>query len=67
MRGAANHRVLMQFAVEDSEGVYARLKGMPIEWVQELTTQSWGRRAFDVRDSDGNVLNVHTVVEEPNP
>jgi uncharacterized glyoxalase superfamily protein PhnB len=67
MRGAANHRVLMKCAVEDSEGEYARLKGMPSEWVQALTTQSWGHRACYVRDPDGNVLHVHTVVEEPNP
>jgi hypothetical protein len=32
-------------------------------WVQEVTTQPWGHRAFYVRDPDGNVLNVHTVVE----
>jgi uncharacterized glyoxalase superfamily protein PhnB len=67
MRGAANHRVLLKCAVEDSEGEYARLKGMPSEWVQALTTQSWGHRAFYVRDPDGNVLHVHTVVGEPNP
>ena len=67
MRSTANHRVLMKCAVEDIEGEYARLKGMPIEWVQELTTQPWGHRVFYVRAPDGNVLNIHTVVEEPNP
>jgi uncharacterized glyoxalase superfamily protein PhnB len=67
MRGAANHSVLMKCAVEDIEGEYARLKGMQIEWVQELTTQPWGHRAFYVPDPDGKVLNVHTVVEAPNP
>jgi uncharacterized glyoxalase superfamily protein PhnB len=67
MRGAANHSVLMEFAVEDVEREYARLKGLPMEWVQELTTQPWGHRAFYVRDPDGNVLNVHAVVAEPNP
>ena len=57
----------MKFALEDIEGEYARLKGMQIEWVPKLTTQPWGHRACDGRDADGNVLNVHTVVEEPNP
>jgi uncharacterized glyoxalase superfamily protein PhnB len=66
MRGAANHSVLIEFAVENVEGEYARLKNLPVEWVQELTTQPWGHRAFYVRDFDGNVLNVHTVVEERN-
>jgi uncharacterized glyoxalase superfamily protein PhnB len=67
MRGAAHHSVLMKPVTEDIEGEYARLTGMQIDWVQELTTQLWGHRAFDVRDPHGNVLNVHTVVEEPNP
>lgn len=67
MRGAANHSVLIEFAVENVDGEYARLKGLPLEWVQELTTQPWGHRAFYVRDPDGNVLNFHMVVEEPNP
>ena len=62
MRGAANHSVLIEFEVEDVDGEYARLKGLQLEWVQELTTQPWGHRAFYVRDPDGNVLNVHTVV-----
>jgi catechol 2,3-dioxygenase-like lactoylglutathione lyase family enzyme len=63
MRGAANHRVLIEFEVEDVDGEYARLKRLPITWVQEVTTQPWGHRAFYVRDPDGNILNVHTVVE----
>jgi uncharacterized glyoxalase superfamily protein PhnB len=40
---------------------------MPSEWVQALTTKPWGHRACYVRDPDGNVLHVHTVVGEPNP
>ena len=67
MRGAANHSVLMEFAVEDVDREYARLKGLQMEWVQELTTQPWGHRAFYVRDPDGNVLNFHTAVEEQGP
>ena len=64
MRGAANDRVLIELEVADVDGEYARLKGLQVEWVQELTTQPWGHRAFYVRDPDGNVLNVHTAVEE---
>src|SRR5919198_4104664 len=62
MRGAANHSVLIEFTVDDVDEAYARLKGLQVEWVQELTTQPWGHRAFYVRDPDGNVLNFHTVV-----
>jgi uncharacterized glyoxalase superfamily protein PhnB len=64
MRGAANHRVLIAFAVEDVAGAYARLKRLPMAWVQVLTTHPWGHRACYVRDPDGNILNPHTVVEE---
>ena len=64
MRGAANQSVLIEFEVADVDREYIRLKALPMEWVQELTTQPWGHRAFYVRDPDGNILNVHTVVEE---
>jgi uncharacterized glyoxalase superfamily protein PhnB len=64
MRGGANDSVLIELEVEDVDGEYARLKGLQLEWVQELTTQPWGHRAFYVRDPDGNVLNFHTAVEE---
>src|SRR5215510_14480806 len=64
MRGAANDRVLIELEVADVDGEYAPLTGLQIEWVQELTTQPWGHRTFYVCDPDGNVLNVHTAVEE---
>jgi len=64
LRGTANDRVLIEFEVADVEREYARLKGLALEWVQELTTQPWGHRGFYVRDTDGNVLNFHTAVEE---
>ena len=64
LRGATNDRVLIEYEVADVEQEYARLKGLQVEWVQELTTQPWGHRAFYVRDPDGNVLNLHTAVEE---
>src|SRR5262245_24580337 len=64
MRGAANDRVLIELEVTDVDREYARLKSLRVEWVQELTTQPWGHRAFYIRDPDGNVLNFHTAVEE---
>jgi hypothetical protein len=63
-RGAPHERVLMEYAVADVEREDARLTGLQVEWVQELTTQAWGHRAFDVRAPEGNVLNLHTAVEE---
>ncbi len=64
LRGTANDRVLIELEVANVEQEYARLKGLQVEWVQELTTQPWGHRAFSVRDPDGNVLNFHTAMEE---
>jgi catechol 2,3-dioxygenase-like lactoylglutathione lyase family enzyme len=66
MRGAANHSVLIEFAVEDVDREYARLQGLQLELVQELRDQPWGQRTFYVRDPDGNILNVHTAVEGQN-
>ena len=63
-RGAANHSVLIELEVRDVDGEYARLKGLQLEWVQELTTQPWGHRTFYVRDPEGNVLNFHMAVNE---
>jgi len=64
MRGAANDRILIELEVTDVDREYARFKSFQTEWVQELTTQPWGHRAFYVRDPDGNILNVHMAVEE---
>ena len=64
VRGAANDSVLIELAVADVDAEYARLQGLQVEWVQALTTQPWGHRAFYVRDPDGNILNVHTAVDE---
>ena len=64
VRGTANDRVLIELAVADVDaGVRPTAKASRSTWVQELTTQPWGHRAFYVRDPDGNVLNFYTAVE----
>jgi catechol 2,3-dioxygenase-like lactoylglutathione lyase family enzyme len=62
LRGTANDRVLIELEVADVDQEYARLKGLQVEWVQELTTQPWGHRVFYVRDPDGNVLNFYRSI-----
>jgi len=64
VHGAANDSVLIELEVADVDAEYARLQGLQVEWVQALTTQPWGHRAFYVRDPDRNILNFHTAVEE---
>jgi catechol 2,3-dioxygenase-like lactoylglutathione lyase family enzyme len=66
VRGAANHSVLIEFDVTDVDGEYSRLEGLQVEWVQELTTQPWGHRAFYVRDPDGTV-RISQVCLLPEP
>ncbi len=65
LRGGANHSVLIEFEVADVDREYSRLKELAVEWVQELTTQPWGHRAFYIRDPDGNVVNFHSPVADP--
>src|SRR2546423_9855278 len=57
LRGAANDRVLIELEVAAVDREYARLKGLQVEWVQDLTTQPWRHPAFHVRDPARNVLN----------
>jgi hypothetical protein len=54
----------MALDVAAVEREYAQLTGFQVEWGQEVTPQPWRHRACDVRDPDGNVLNVQTAVEE---
>jgi predicted enzyme related to lactoylglutathione lyase len=51
----ANRSVIIEFEVDDVEGVHAKLTG--VEVVQEPTTMPWGNRSLLVRDPDGNLVN----------
>ena len=52
---AANRSVIIEFEVDDVEGVHEKLTG--VEVVQEPTTMPWGNRSLLVRDPDGNLVN----------
>ncbi|RDI31974.1 VOC family protein [Lentzea flaviverrucosa] len=51
----ANRSVIVEFEVDDVEGVHAKLAGAEV--VQEPTTMPWGNRSLLVRDPDGNLVN----------
>ncbi|MEU6424790.1 VOC family protein [Microbispora sp. NPDC046973] len=61
-RPAANHSVIIEFLVEDVDGVHRNLAGFVEEFVQEPTTMPWGNRSLLLRDPDGNLVNFFTPV-----
>ncbi|MBO4270425.1 VOC family protein [Microbispora triticiradicis] len=61
-RPAGNHTVIIEFLVDDVDGVYRNLAGSVAELVQEPTTMPWGNRSLLVRDPDGNLVNFFTPV-----
>lgn len=61
-RPAENHSVILEFRVEDVDGVYERLTGFVEDFVNEPTTMPWGNRALLLRDPDGNLVNFFAPV-----
>lgn len=61
-RPADNRSVIIEFLVDDVDGVHRNLAGVVGEFVKEPTTMPWGNRALLFRDPDGNLVNVFTPV-----
>ena len=61
-RPASNHTVIIEFLVEDVDGVYQNLAAFVTDVVQEPTTMPWGNRSLLFRDPDGNLVNFFTPV-----
>jgi predicted enzyme related to lactoylglutathione lyase len=61
-RPADNRSVIIEFLVDDVDGVHRNLTGVVGEFVKEPTTMPWGNRALLFRDPDGNLVNVFTPV-----
>jgi predicted enzyme related to lactoylglutathione lyase len=59
---ADNHTVIIEFLVDDVDGVYKRLTGFVEDFVNDPTTMPWGNRALLFRDPDGNLVNFFTPV-----
>jgi uncharacterized glyoxalase superfamily protein PhnB len=55
---AANRSVILEFQVDDVDGVRARLSDAPVDYVMEPTNQPWGNRSMLLRDPDGNLINI---------
>jgi len=61
---ARNQTAIIEFAVDDVDAEYQRLKPLVSEWVQEPTLMPWGNRSILFRDPDGNLVNFFTPVTE---
>jgi catechol 2,3-dioxygenase-like lactoylglutathione lyase family enzyme len=59
---ADNRSVILEFLVDDVDGVHENLTGVVAEFVKEPTTMPWGNRSLLFRDPDGNLVNFFTPV-----
>ncbi|GLX05962.1 VOC family protein [Microbispora sp. NBRC 16548] len=61
-RPAGNRSVIIEFLVDDVDGVHQNLSGFVEDFVKEPTTMPWGNRSLLLRDPDGNLVNFFTPV-----
>ncbi len=59
---ADNRTVILEFLVDDVDGVHQNLAGLVEEFVNEPTTMPWGNQSPLFRDPDGNLVNFFTPV-----
>src|ERR1700746_2707150 len=59
-RPAGNNTVIIEFLVDDVDGVHQNLAGPVTGFVNEPTTMPWGNRSLLFRDPDGNLVNFFT-------
>ena len=55
-RSADNRTVIIEFLVDDVDGVHQNLAGFVEDFVQEPTTMPWGNRSLLFRDPDDRDL-----------
>jgi predicted enzyme related to lactoylglutathione lyase len=61
-RPSDNRSVIIEFLVDDVDGVHQNLTGFVEDFVNEPTTMPWGNRSLLFRDPDGNLVNFFTPV-----
>ncbi|MBB5776507.1 VOC family protein [Nonomuraea jabiensis] len=61
-RPADNRTVIIEFLVDDVDGVHQNVVGFVEDLVNEPTTMPWGNRSLLLRDPDGNLVNFFTPV-----
>jgi predicted enzyme related to lactoylglutathione lyase len=63
-RPAENRSVIIEFLVDDVDGVHRNLADFVADFVNEPTTMPWGNRSLLFRDPDGNLVNFFTPVTD---
>ena len=58
LAASANRSVILEFQVDDVDGLRSKLASVVTDWVQEPTTMPWGNRSMLFRDPDGNLVNL---------
>jgi uncharacterized glyoxalase superfamily protein PhnB len=61
-RPGENSSVIIEFLVDDVDGVHRNMASWTADVVTEPTTLPWGNRSLLVRDPDGNLVNFFTPV-----
>jgi catechol 2,3-dioxygenase-like lactoylglutathione lyase family enzyme len=61
-RPCDNRSVIVEFLVDDVDGVHRNLTAFVEDFVNEPTTMPWGNRSLLFRDPDGNLVNFFTPV-----
>jgi predicted enzyme related to lactoylglutathione lyase len=61
-RPADNRSVIIEFLVDDVDGVHENLTGFVEDFVNKPTTMPWGNRSLLFRDPDGNLVNFFTPI-----
>ncbi|MGW2625705.1 VOC family protein [Micromonospora taraxaci] len=59
---ADNRSLIIEFLVDDVDGVHQNLTSVVEDFVNEPTTLPWGNRSLLFRDPDGNLVNFFTPV-----
>jgi catechol 2,3-dioxygenase-like lactoylglutathione lyase family enzyme len=59
---ADNNTVIIEFLVDDVDGVHQNLAAWVEDFVNEPATMPWGNRSLLFRDPDGNLVNFFTPV-----
>jgi catechol 2,3-dioxygenase-like lactoylglutathione lyase family enzyme len=61
-RPSDNRSVIIEFLVDDVDGMHQNLTGFVEDFVNTPTTMPWGNRSLLFRDPDGNLINFFTPV-----
>jgi predicted enzyme related to lactoylglutathione lyase len=61
-RPSQNRSVIIEFIVDDVDGLYKNLATFVEDVVGEPITMPWGNRSLLLRDPDGNLINFFTPV-----